>query len=198
MTVALRCPGNVYREARSLGVSHCCYNMAEVTEGVKEEESEIEIDTINLEQQASSTRGRKRCLVNPMAWTVRRSDYPTHVPPLHPPTEIYPALAWHKALPQCTPFLSKFSLPSSFTNVFPDDFAFLPDNRKLMKKVKSTLQQNVEKSKKGKKSMILDFYHHSQNKKKESQPMADEQIPEDSSNSSPDNSPSTRLDPPSV
>ena len=42
-----------------------------------------------------------------------------------------------------------------------------------MKKVKSTLQQNVEKSKKGKKSMILDFYHHSQNKKKESQPMAD-------------------------
>ena len=98
--------------------------MAEVMKEVKEEESEIEIDTINLEQQASSTRGRKRCLVNPMAWTVRRSDYPTHVPPLHPPTEIYPALAWHKALPQCTPFLSKFSLPSSFTNVFPDDFAF--------------------------------------------------------------------------
>ena len=84
MTVALHCPGNLYREARSLGVSHCCYNMAEVTEGVKEEESEIEIDPINLEQQVSSIRGRERCLVNPMAWTVRRSDYPTHAPPLHP------------------------------------------------------------------------------------------------------------------
>jgi len=60
MTVALHCPGNVYREARSLGVSHCCYNMAEVTEGVKEEESEIEIDSVNLEQQESSANGRKR------------------------------------------------------------------------------------------------------------------------------------------
>ena len=34
--------------------------MAGVTEGVKEEELEIEIDSVNLEQQESSADGRKR------------------------------------------------------------------------------------------------------------------------------------------
>ena len=50
----------IYRDARRLGVGHCCYNMAGVTEGVKEEELEIEIDSVNLEQQESSADGRKR------------------------------------------------------------------------------------------------------------------------------------------
>ena len=64
--------------------------------------------------------------------------------------------------------------------------------RKLMRKVKSTFQQNERRDKKGKKSMILVFYHHPQNEKKnENQPMADEEILGDSSNSSLDDSPST-------
>jgi len=68
---------------------------------------------------------------------------------------------------------------------------------KLMRKVKSTLQQNEGRDKKGKKSIILVFYHHPQNEKKnENQPMADEEIPEGFSNSSPDDSPSTLLCPP--
>lgn len=99
----------IYREARHLSVGHYSYNMAEVMKEVKEE-SEIEIDTRNLEQQASSARGRRG--VWPIQWLGQWvSDYPTHVPPLHPPTEDYPALAWHKAFPQCPPFLSNFFLP---------------------------------------------------------------------------------------
>ena len=31
-----------------------------------------------------------------MTRILRRSDYPTHVPSLYPPPEIYPALAWQK------------------------------------------------------------------------------------------------------
>ena len=62
-----------------------------------------------------------------MAWTVRRSDYPTHVLPLRPLPMTHPALAWNKTPPQCTPVLSKFSFPPSFTNVFLDDFVFLSD-----------------------------------------------------------------------
>ena len=66
-----------------------------------------------------------------------------------------------------------------------------------MRKVKSTLQQNEGRDKKGKKSTILVFYHHLQNEKKnENQLMADEEIPEGFSNSSPDDSPSTLLCPP--
>ena len=34
--------------------------MAEVTEGVKEEESEIKINSVNLEQQEPSANGKKR------------------------------------------------------------------------------------------------------------------------------------------
>ena len=69
--------------------------------------------------------------------------------------------------------------------------------QKLMRKVKSTLQQNEGRAKKGKKSTILLFYHHPQNEKKnENQPMADEETPEGFSNSSPDDSPSTLLCPP--
>ena len=46
--------------------------------------------------------------------------------------------------------------------------------------------------------MILVFYYHHRQKKKkdENQPMADKQIPENSSNTSPDNSPSTPVCPP--
>ena len=64
-----------------------------------------------------------------MAWTVRRSDYPTHVLPLHPPPKTRPAAAClAQTPPQCTPVLSKF-FPSSSTNVFLDDSVFLPDTK---------------------------------------------------------------------
>ena len=59
MVVALHCPRKVYREARSLGVSHCCH-MAEVIEEVKVELAETEIQSMSLEQQVSSAKGRKR------------------------------------------------------------------------------------------------------------------------------------------
>ena len=69
--------------------------------------------------------------------------------------------------------------------------------RKLMRKVKSTFQQNEGRDKKGKKSTILVFYHHPQNEKKnENQPMADEEILEGFSNNSPEEFPSTLLCPP--
>ena len=92
--VALHCPGQVYIEIPGcLGVGYCCYNMGDLIEELKEKESEIEIDSVNLEEQTSSARARQRILISQIAWTVRRSDYPTHVPPLYPPTEIYPAFA---------------------------------------------------------------------------------------------------------
>ena len=95
--VALHCPGKVYIERPGcLGVGYCCYNMGDLTEEVKEEESEIEIDSVNLEEQTSSARVRQRILISQMAWTVRRSDYPTHVLSLHPPPKTHPAPAWHK------------------------------------------------------------------------------------------------------
>ena len=65
----------IYRDARRLGVGHCCYNMGGLLEKVEEEseseaeaeaesesesESEIEIDNIDLEEEASSSTERKR------------------------------------------------------------------------------------------------------------------------------------------
>ena len=67
--------------------------------------------------------------------------------------------------------------------------------QRLMKKVESTLEQNPNRNK-NRKSTILVFYYHLQNrKKKENGPMEDEETPEDSSNTSPDNSPSKPLCP---
>ena len=86
----------IYWESRSLGVGYCCYNMGDLIEELKEEESEIEIDSVNLEEQTSSARARQRILISQIAWTVRRSDYPTHVFSLHPPPKTHPAPAWHK------------------------------------------------------------------------------------------------------
>lgn len=44
MVVALHFPGKVYIESPGvLGVGYCCYNVADLTEEVKEEESEIQI-----------------------------------------------------------------------------------------------------------------------------------------------------------
>ena len=107
-----------------------------------------------------------------------------------------PALAWHKSPPQCTPILSESSFPTSLNNVFLDDFVCL-QLQKLMRKVKSTVQQNAETNERAKKSTILVFYYHPQNeKKKENQPMADEEIPEESSNSSAHDSPGTSQCPP--
>ncbi|MXQ96711.1 hypothetical protein E5288_WYG002965 [Bos mutus] len=68
--------------------------------------------------------------------------------------------------------------------------------QRLMKKVESTLEQNPNRNK-NRKSTILVFYYHLQNrKKKENGPMEDEETLEDSSNTSPDNSPSKPLCPP--
>ena len=67
---------------------------------------------------------------------------------------------------------------------------------KLMREVSSTLQQIQDGNKKGKESTILVLYHHPQNKKKnENQLMADEEIPEDASSTSPNNSASKPLCP---
>ena len=64
----------------------------------------------------------------------------------------------------------------------------------LMGKVNSTLQQNPDRNKRGK-STILVFYYHPQNKKNENRPTADEETLVDSSNTS-DNPPSKPLCPP--
>ncbi|KAG5194013.1 hypothetical protein JEQ12_020374 [Ovis aries] len=66
----------------------------------------------------------------------------------------------------------------------------------LMEKIKAILQQNPDRNMK-ETSTILVFYYHRQSKKKtENRPTADEETPEDSSNTSPDNSPSKLLCPP--
>ena len=64
----------------------------------------------------------------------------------------------------------------------------------LMEKIKAILQQNPDRNKKGK-STILVFYYHPQNKKNENRPTADEETLEDSSDTY-DNSPSKPLCPP--
>ncbi|KAI4545063.1 hypothetical protein MG293_005329 [Ovis ammon polii] len=64
----------------------------------------------------------------------------------------------------------------------------------LMEKIKAILQQNPDRNMK-ENSTILVFYYHRQSKKKtENRPTADEETPEDSSNTSPDNSPITPWD----
>ena len=123
-----------------------------------------------------------------MAWTVRRSDYPTHVLPLHPPPKTHPAPSWHRPLLNAHPFSqSSPSHPPLLMSFWMTLVSY--QIQKIMRKVKSTLQRNQDRNKKGKKSTILVFYHHPQNKKKnKNQPMADEETLEDSSNISPDNS----------
>lgn len=184
----------IHREARSVGVGHCYFTMADLIEDVKEEDSEIEIDSVSLERQASIAVQRKR----------KMSDHPKGLDkeqvrlPYSCPSSSSPSLP----LPGTKPLLSAHpfsqsppSQPPSIMSFWMTLFSY--QIQKLMKKVKSTLQQNAETNKKGKKSTILVFYHHPQNvKKNEKQPMADEEIPEDFSNSSPDDSPSTRRCPP--
>ena len=66
----------------------------------------------------------------------------------------------------------------------------------LMGKVKAILQENPDMNMQ-ETSTILIFYYHQQNKKKnENRPTADEETPEDSSNTYPDNPPSKPLCPP--
>ena len=65
----------------------------------------------------------------------------------------------------------------------------------LMEKIKAILQQNPDRNMK-ENSTILIFYYHQQNKKNENRPTADEETPEDSSNTYPDNPPSKPLCPP--
>ncbi|XP_020936229.1 uncharacterized protein LOC110257823 [Sus scrofa] len=62
--------------------------------------------------------------------------------------------------------------------------------RKIIKKIKLALQQNSERCKKGKKSMILVCYHRRNKKKNENQSKEDEEVQESNS------SPSTSLGPP--
>ena len=59
--MALHCPGKVYIETPgALVEATVATNMADLIKEVKEEETEIEIDTFNLRQQASSANQRKR------------------------------------------------------------------------------------------------------------------------------------------
>ena len=94
----------IYRDARCLGGGHCCYNMADLIKEVKEEGSEIEIVSIWSKKSQGLKEGRERVLIRPRIWTVRRSNYLTHVFPLHPLPETYSALAWHKPLVNAHPF----------------------------------------------------------------------------------------------
>lgn len=94
----------IYRDARCLGVTHCCYSRADLIEEVKEEGSEIEIVSIWSNKSQGLKEGRERCLIRPRIWTVRRSDYLTHGSPLHPLPETYCALAWHKPILNALPF----------------------------------------------------------------------------------------------
>ena len=65
----------------------------------------------------------------------------------------------------------------------------------LMEKIKAIFQENPDRNMK-ETSTILIFYYHLQNKKNENRPRADEETLVDSSNTSPDNSPSKPLCPP--
>ena len=134
MVVALNCPRKVYREARSLGVGHCCY-MAEVIEEVKAKSSETEIQSISLEQQASSAKGKKRKNFDQsndkntekvrLPYSCSFSSSPIWDLPC-------PCLAKKKKKKKTTSILThslKCSFPSSFTNVFLYDIVFLTDTR---------------------------------------------------------------------
>jgi hypothetical protein len=105
-----------------------------------------------------------------------------------------PQLAWHKPLLNAHPFSQSSSHPPPLMSFWMTLFSY--QIRKPTRKVKSTLQRNPGRKKKGKRSTNPVFYHHPQNKKKnESGPMADEETPEDSSNTS-DDSASKPLCPP--
>ena len=99
-----------------------------------------------------------------------------------------------KHLPNAHPFAqSSPSHPPSLMSFWMTLFSYQIQN--LMRKIESTLEQNPHRNRK-RKSTILVFYYHLQNKKKkENGPMEDEETPEDSSNTSPDNSPSKPLCP---
>ena len=49
----------VYKEARRLGVSHCCYKMGGILGKVKEERPEIDVYDISFEEEASTSQERK-------------------------------------------------------------------------------------------------------------------------------------------
>ena len=49
----------VYKEARRLGVSHCCYKMGGILGKVKEERPEIDVYDISFEEEASTSGERK-------------------------------------------------------------------------------------------------------------------------------------------
>ena len=188
----LSCDG-IYRDARRLGGGHRCYNMADLIKEVKEEETEIEIDAFNLQQQASSANEGKRKNTDQsdgldsqkvrLPYSCSSSSSPT-VP-----------LSGTKPLRNAHRFSQ--SPPSHLSSIMSFWMTlFSYQIRKPTRKVKSTLQRNPGRKKKGKRSTNPVFYHHPQNKKKnESGPMADEETPEDSSNTS-DDSASKPLCPP--
>ena len=51
--------GKVYKEARHLGVGHCCCKMGGILGKVKEEKSEIYVCNISFEEEASISEERK-------------------------------------------------------------------------------------------------------------------------------------------
>lgn len=122
-------------------------------------------ETTSVEGREASKlhrKGREIILIQPNKRTVRQSDYPTHVLPLRPPPRDSPC----PCLEQNTSPMHTRSLkvpPSTlFTNVFLDDFVFLPDTN-LMEDKAIPFQQNPGRNMK-ENSAILVFYYHRQSK----------------------------------
>lgn len=100
--------------------------MADLTEEVEEEEGgELEMHNVNLEEEASSSNQRKRKNSDGSDGLHRNKvRLPYSCSSSSCPTQDAPCPCLQQIPPQCTPILSKFSFPSSFTNVFLDDFVF--------------------------------------------------------------------------
>lgn len=168
--------------------------MADLAEDVKQEDSQVDTDSVSLEQQASIAQQRKR----KMSDQSKGLDSQQVRLPYSCPSSSSPNLP----LPGTKPLLSAHpfsqsppSQPPSIMSFWMTLFSHQP--QKLRRKAKSTLDQNAGTNKKGQKSTILVVYHQPQNEKKnENQPMADEEIPEESSNSSPNDSLGTPQCPP--
>ena len=142
-----------------------------------------------MEEQASSAKGRKRKNSHQSnGLDSEKVRLPYSCSSSSSPTQDSPSPSWHRPLLNAHPFSqSSPSHPPLLMSFWMTLVSY--QIQKIMRKVKSTLQQNQDRNKKGKKSTILVFYHHPQNKKKnKNQPMADEETLEDSSNISPDNS----------
>ena len=121
--VALHCSEKVYIESPGPWCRPLLLQYARPEE-VQEEEEALEIHNVNLEEEASSSNQRKRKISDDVHKNKVRLPYSCSSSAS--PTQDAPCPCLAQIPPQCTHILSKFSFPSSFTNVFLDDFVFLP------------------------------------------------------------------------